>query len=63
MRIGPLALETYDWAQAAGLHGFETFWYWCKSVLRDSGFDWPAGVEFVNYPANSGDKDYTVHKR
>ncbi|KAL8881227.1 MAG: hypothetical protein Q9198_001527 [Flavoplaca austrocitrina] len=31
--LGPLGLETYDWAKAAGLSGFETFWYRCKKEL------------------------------
>ncbi|KAI4226376.1 MAG: hypothetical protein L6R36_003234 [Xanthoria steineri] len=61
---GPQGLETYDWAKAAGLSGFETFWHRCNTALREtsSGFEWPEGVTFVNYPADTGNKDFTVHK-
>ncbi len=58
---GHQALETYGWAQAAGLHGFETFWHRCNDALHNA-FEWPEGVTFVNYPANEGDKDYVVYK-
>ncbi|KAI4271394.1 MAG: hypothetical protein LQ337_006033, partial [Flavoplaca oasis] len=57
---GPKGLETYDWAKAAGLSGFETFWHRCKYILRDEevGFEWPEGVTFVDYPADTGNKDF-----
>ncbi|KAI9703553.1 MAG: hypothetical protein M1836_007323 [Candelina mexicana] len=56
---GPLALETYDWAKAAGLQGFETYWHRCEVAMRHGHFDWPEGVTFVDYPTN---KDNEVHK-
>ncbi|KAL8880092.1 MAG: hypothetical protein Q9198_002427 [Flavoplaca austrocitrina] len=61
---GPKGLETYDWAKAAGLSGFETFWHRCKYILRDEevGFEWPEGVTFVDYPADTGNKDFKVSK-
>ncbi|KAL8878648.1 MAG: hypothetical protein Q9192_008400 [Flavoplaca navasiana] len=61
---GPKGLETYDWAKAAGLSGFETFWHRCKYILRDKdvGFEWPEGVTFVDYPADTGNKDFKVSK-
>lgn len=61
---GPKGLETYDWAKAAGLSGFETFWHRCDFALRDKtlNFEWPDGVTFVNYPADTGNKDFTVKK-
>ncbi|KAL8879142.1 MAG: hypothetical protein Q9192_008295 [Flavoplaca navasiana] len=61
---GPKGLETYDWAKAAGLSGFQTFWHRCQYILRDEevGFEWPEGVTFVDYPADTGNKDYKVSK-
>ncbi len=61
---GPKGLETYDWAKAAGLSGFETFWHRCNTALRskDDGFEWPEGVTFVDYPADTGNKDFKVYK-
>ncbi|KAI4182725.1 MAG: hypothetical protein LQ346_006508 [Caloplaca aetnensis] len=59
---GALALETYDWAKAAGLQGFETFWGRCKVAMRRGHFDWPDGVTFVDYPTNNGDEVHKIHK-
>lgn len=60
---GPKGLETYDWAKAAGLSGFETFWHRCaRAMKKGSGFYWPDGVTFVDYPADTGNKDETVRK-
>ncbi|KAL8849435.1 MAG: hypothetical protein Q9221_005607 [Calogaya cf. arnoldii] len=61
---GPNGLETYDWAKAAGLSGFETFWHRCNYALRDKryNFQWPEGVTFVDYPADTGNKDFKLKK-
>ncbi|KAL8646139.1 MAG: hypothetical protein Q9226_006998 [Calogaya cf. arnoldii] len=61
---GTKGLETYDWAKAAGLSGFETFWHRCNSALRDKSldFEWPDDVTFVDYPADTGNKHFTVKK-
>lgn len=62
--LGPLALETYDWAKAAGLSGFETFWHRCKKTLTTTRplFEWPEGVTFVDYPTNDGDEVHKIEK-
>ena len=44
------------------MQGFETFWQRCERALTMEGLEWPDGVTFVNFPANEGGKDYTVHK-
>ena len=61
IKAGPQALETYDWARAAGMQSFQTFWDRCKQVLRDPD-SWPKGVTFVNYPANDPKDDFRVSK-
>lgn len=58
--IGEKVLETYDWAKAAGLQGFETFWHRCRDALRRYDLVWPVGVEYVFYPANEGEEDYRL---
>ncbi len=51
---GPKALETFDWAKAAGMQGFQTYWDRCRDALRNRDLDWPEGVTFVDYPDNEG---------
>ncbi|KAL8911471.1 MAG: hypothetical protein Q9172_007668 [Xanthocarpia lactea] len=62
--LGPLALETYDWAKAAGLSGFETFWHRCKKALTTTRplFEWPENVTFIDYPTNDGDEVHKIEK-
>ncbi|KAL8903537.1 MAG: hypothetical protein Q9171_007371 [Xanthocarpia ochracea] len=62
--LGPLALETYDWAKAAGLSGFETFWHRCKKTLTTirPRFEWSENVTFVDYPTNDGDEVHKIEK-
>ncbi|KAI4289156.1 MAG: hypothetical protein L6R35_001578 [Caloplaca aegaea] len=60
--LGPLALETYDWAKAAGLQGFKTFWGRCEVAMRRGHFNWPDGVTFIDYPTNNGDEVHKIHK-
>ncbi|KAI9699734.1 MAG: hypothetical protein M1836_002768 [Candelina mexicana] len=59
---GPQALETFDWAKAAGMQEFQTFWDRCEQVLHHENFVWPDGVTFVNYPDKDG-KQITIRKR
>ena len=62
--LSPLGLEKYGWAKAAGKYGFETFWRHCGFALHDEDFDfaWPERVTSVDYPADEGNKVYTVRK-
>ena len=60
---GPRALETYDWAKAAGMQSFWTFQSRCEAVLHDPSFLWPADVTFVDYPVNDGDEPVTIWKK
>ena len=59
---GPQGSETNAWAAAAGMTGFETFWYLCTDALEDKNFQWPEGVTEVKYPTNDGKNEYTVRK-
>ena len=61
-RAGQAALETYDWAKAAGMQSFQTFHSRCRDVLRGPDFVWPDGVTFVNYPVNDGEDPVTIRK-
>ena len=38
---GDQGKETTEWAKAAGMHGFETFWHRCTKVLERDSFVWP----------------------
>ena len=61
-REGHLALETFDWARAAGMQSFLTFQKRCKEVLQNPDFVWPDGVTFVNYPVKDGEDPVTIRK-
>ena len=61
-RTGPGGSETFAWANAAGMTGFETFWHRCTQALESKVFVWPDGVTEVKYPANGGGEPYTVRK-
>ncbi|KAL6716082.1 hypothetical protein ACLMJK_005648 [Lecanora helva] len=59
---GPNGQETFAWAQAAGMTGFETFWHRCTKAL-EKGFAWPNGVTSIQFPTNDGKNYYTVKKK
>ena len=41
--------ETARWAVAARLKDFETYYHFCKKQLEDKDFEWPEGIDCVNY--------------
>ena len=59
---GPDGQETFNWAKAAGMTGFETFWHRCTKAL-EKGFAWPDGVTSIQFPTNDGKNFYTVKKK
>ena len=46
---GPLGVETASWVNAAHLKDYNTFHRDCTDVLTSKDFQWPPGVDSVDY--------------
>ncbi|KAG8533909.1 uncharacterized protein KY384_001650 [Bacidia gigantensis] len=42
--------DMVDWANAAGLFDFKTFWHRCEEEMEKKNFQWPDGVTRVTLP-------------
>ena len=47
--VGPGGSETGKWSIAAGMENFQTLYQTCKLELLEERFEWPVGVDQVEF--------------
>ena len=58
----PVGYDTWNWAYAAGMKDFHTFWDRCDIALQMDAFQWPDGLTNISYP-DADDKPHTISKK